>query len=246
MSEEKLDNAAQQASSSEAAPKPKKKRNKLAIAGIVVAVIAVAGVGMLVWHEQPSFCSTMCHIESAYVDNYMQEQGVAGTDKYGNEVTNTNAIMSVLHRQTKATAKSEIVCVDCHVPNYVELAHDGLNFVQGNYTMPRDERTLARMKSWDNEPGETFCANENCHVYLLGDDGMLDYDKLEASTKTRAFNPHEQHHENLTLDCSACHKGHRASTIVCTGCHEHEDVQLPDGWVSYKESEDIMKEAFAA
>ena len=245
MSEEKLDKASAQDETPQAAPAPKKKRNKLAIVGVIVVALAAVGVGMFIWHEQPSFCSTMCHIEQTYVDNYMQEQGVAGTDKYGKDVSNTNAMMSVLHRATKATAKPEVLCVDCHVPNIEELAHDGMNFVSGNYSLPRDERTLARMMTWDGLPGESFCANERCHVYLLGDDGKLDYNKLEASTKTRVFNPHEQHHENLTLDCAACHKGHRASVVVCTGCHEHENVQVPDGWLTYDESQALMKDVFS-
>ena len=246
MGDERLD---KQAASQEAevAPAPKKKRTmKLVIAGVIVVALVAVGAGMMVWHESPSFCSTLCHIEGTYVDNFMQEQGAVGTDKFGNEVSNTNAMMAVLHSHTKATAKPEVVCVDCHEPNFAELAHDGMNFVSGNYSLPREERTLARMKSWDGEPGEAFCANESCHVYLLGDDGALDYGKLEASTKSRAFNPHEQHHENLALDCTACHKGHRASTIVCTGCHEHEGVALPDGWVTYPESRQILQQAFAA
>ena len=241
MSEEKLDNVAEAA---EGTPKPKKKSKKLAIVGVIVVALVAVGAGMLVWHEQPSFCSTMCHIEGTYVDNYMQEQGVAGVDKYGQPVTNTNAMMAVLHRSTKATAKPELVCVDCHIPNFVELAHDGVNFLTGNYPLPRNERDLAGMKSWDNEPGETFCANENCHVYLLGTDGQLSRTKLADSTKNRAFNPHEMHHPNLSLDCSDCHKGHRASTIVCTGCHEHENVELPDGWVTYKESQELLQSGY--
>ena len=228
------------------APAPKKSKKKLAIVGVIVVVLVAVGAGMMVWHESPSFCSTMCHVEGTYVDNYMQNQAVAGKDKYGNEVTNTNAMMAVMHRNTKATAKSEILCVDCHVPNIAELAHDGMNFVSGNYSIPREERTAARLMKWDGKQGESFCANERCHVYLLGDDGNLDRNKLEASTKSRAFNPHEQHHENLSLDCTACHKGHRASTIVCTGCHEHENVELPDGWVSYSESQQILMQAFNA
>jgi len=72
----------------------------------------------------------------------------------------------------------------------------------------------------------------------------LSYDKLEASTKSRTFHPHERHHENLTLQCTDCHKGHRASTVVCTGCHNHENVELPDGWITYAESQEIMRAQF--
>lgn len=245
MSDDKLDKQTMQDEAVEGGPAPKKKRNrKLAIVGVVVVVLVAVGAGMMVWHESPSFCSTLCHIEGTYVDNYMQEQGVAGQDKYGNNVSNTNAMMAVLHRNTKATAKPEIVCVDCHVPNIAELAHDGMNYVAGNYPLPRDERSASKLMSWDGKPGENFCANENCHVYLLGSDGSLDYDKLEASTKSRAFNPHAQYHDNLSLECTSCHKGHRASTVVCTDCHEHENVALPEGWLTYAQSEQLMRETF--
>ena len=246
MSDEKIDVKAGRSEGAHSGAKPKRKRSKkLAIAGIVVVALVAVGAGMMVWHESPSFCSTMCHIEKTYVDNYMQTQDAPGTDKYGNEVTNTNAMMAVLHQHTKATAKSEIVCVDCHTPNFVELAHDGVNFVTGNYALPRDERSASALQSWDRKSSESFCAKEGCHVYLLGDDGELSYDKLEASTQGRAFNPHEQHHANLALECTDCHKGHRASVLVCTGCHEHEDVQLPSGWVTYDESQQLLQEAYS-
>ena len=243
---EKAAEAAAEETTRMASAVPKRKKKKLVILAAVVAVIAIAGAGMLVWHEQPTFCSTLCHIEQTYVDNMLQEQGVSGVDKYGNEVSNTNAIMAVLHHSTKATAKPEIVCVDCHKPNMFELAHDGLNYVTGSYPMPRDERTLTRLQSWDKKTQESFCANENCHVYLLGDDGELSYKKLEDSTAGREFNFHAQHHENLTLECNACHKGHRASTVICTGCHQHENVKLPEGWLTYEESQELMKQSFAA
>lgn len=246
MSDEKLETTPEKASVVDGAPAPKKKRTKkLAIAGVVVVILIAVGAGMMVWHESPTFCSTLCHIEGTYVDNYMQEQGATGTDKYGNEVSNTNAMMAVLHRNTKATAKPEILCVDCHVPNMGELAHDGMNFVSGNYPMPRNERTASGLMSWDGKEGASFCANENCHVYLLGDDGKLSTSKLASITSAREFNPHEQHHANLTLECTDCHKGHRASTVVCTACHEHENTALPDGWVKYGESRQILQEAYA-
>ena len=252
MSDEKLNEAAveptmEPAKGEGATPAPKKKgKRKWAIVGIVVAVLVAVGAGMMVWHESPTFCSTLCHIESTYVDNYMQAQDKPGKDKYGNEVSNTNAMMAVLHRSTKATAKSEIVCVDCHVPNIAELAHDGINYVSGNYPMPRNERTLSGLNSWDKKPAESFCANQTCHVYLLGDDGQLSYAKLSDSTSSRAFNPHEQHHEALSLECGDCHKGHRASTVVCTACHEHEGIELPDGWLTYGESQKLLADSYSA
>ena len=245
MSDEKLDMKTEPGAA-EDSPVPKKKgKKKLAIVGVIVIVLVAVGAGMMVWHESPSFCSTMCHIEGTYVDNYMQEQGVVGRDKYDFKVDNTNAMMAVLHRTTQATAKPEMVCVDCHIPNFFELAHDGLNYVTGNYPLPRDERSASRLQSWDKKAGETLCANENCHVYLLGDDGQLDYAKLEKSTQSRIFNPHEQHHENLSLECTDCHKGHRASTIVCTGCHDPEEVGMPDGWITYEENMKLMQRRFS-
>ncbi len=246
MNDEKFEKTEDRAEAVGKEPAPKKGKKKFAIIGVIVVVLVAVGAGMMVWHESPSFCSTMCHIEGTYVDNYMQEQGIAGTDKYGTAVTNTNAMMAVLHRNTKATAKPEVLCVDCHVPNIMELAHDGMNYVSGNYPMPRNERNLSGLQSWDGKTGESFCANATCHVYLLGDDGQLSYSKLADSTAGRAFNPHEQHHEALSLECNDCHKGHRASTIVCTACHQHENVDLPEGWVTFKESQRILSDAYSA
>lgn len=247
MNDDKFDIEEPQAAEEPKAPVAKKRRSrrkKLTITGVVVVVLAAVGVGMLVWHEQPSFCSTVCHLECDYVDNYMQEQGVAGTDKYGNEVSNTNAMMAVLHRDTLATAMPEIRCLDCHSMNVSELAHDGMNYVTGSYTIPRDERSASSLMAWDGKTSESFCSNENCHVYLLGDDGELSYDKLEAVTASRDFNPHEQYHANLSLECTDCHKGHRASTVVCTACHEHADAELPAGWVTYDDSQQLLEEGY--
>lgn len=224
--------------------KPFSNRAKIIVAVIAVVVIA-GGIGMWKWHEQPSFCSTLCHVEETYVNNLAQAQNTTGTDKYGNTVSNSNAMMAVLHSQTQTTAKPEIVCVDCHIPNMLELAHDGVNYVTGSYTVPRNERTASQLEEWDGKEGSQFCANENCHVYLLGNDGLVSPEKLADVTSDMAFNPHERHHENLNYDCTMCHKGHRASTIVCTACHKHQDVEVPDGWVDWNTSQQIMTEAFS-
>ncbi|MDO5117784.1 MAG: salivary glue protein Sgs-3 [Eggerthellaceae bacterium] len=239
-----IDDVAAGASKKKKKPrKPFSKRAKI-ICTVIAVVIVAGGIGMWKWHEMPSFCATLCHVEETYVNNLSQEQGVAGVDKYGNAVSNSNAMMAVLHSKTQTTAKPEIVCVDCHIPNMLELAHDGVNYVTGNYTVPRSERTASQLEEWDKKEGSQFCANENCHVYLLGNDGLVSPEKLAAVTADMEFNPHEQHHANLNPDCTACHKGHRASTIVCTACHQHQDVEVPDGWVDWDTSQQIMVTAF--
>lgn len=247
---EAMNSAPDSAEAATPTAKGKKKRKKMSrkkfwsIIGIVVVVLVIAGAGMWKWHEEPSFCSTFCHIEADYVANYSQEQGVQGTDKYGNPVSNTNAMMSVLHRSNDTTAKPEIKCVDCHVPNMEELAHDGVNFVSGNYYLPRTERDGAALMKWDGKESSQLCANENCHSYLLGADGKVDRKKLEKTTAGMEFNPHDTHHANLEMQCTTCHKGHRASVVACTGCHEHENVEVPDGWLTYQQSQDLMAKSF--
>lgn len=224
------------------APSPKRKHKKLLIVAIIVVALVVVGIGFNEWHKQPSFCSTMCHIEGEYVSNYEQPQNSVGTDKYGNTVTNTNAMLSVRHRETGTTAKPTMACLDCHVPNNFELAHDGINYMTGNYYYPRTERTADALEKWDHKDGTQFCANENCHVYLLGSDGLVDRNKLEASTSWMDFNPHSQHHDGIEMSCTTCHKGHRASVYECTGCHE--DIQMPDGWVTKQEGDEILARAY--
>lgn len=222
--------------------KPRRRnRRKLAVTvGAVAAVLIIAGAGFMVWHEQPSFCGAICHTPmDEYYANYSQEQGVAGIDKYGNEVTNTNAMMAVLHKSNDTTAKSTIECLDCHEPTIAEQANEGINWVTGNYVDPLDEQTLSHMASWRGLEGSQFCANSNCHSYLLGSDGTVDYNKLEQTTMDMEFNPHDQYH-GLEVECGTCHKGHRASVMMCTSCHEHEDVAIPEGWVSGTEGDEIL------
>ena len=41
------------------------------IVGVVAAVIVAAGAGFWIWHEQPSFCATMCHdTMGSYLESY--------------------------------------------------------------------------------------------------------------------------------------------------------------------------------
>ena len=56
--------------SGEPSPKRKVKRGWI-VAGVVAAVIVVAGVGFWVWHETPGFCDSVCHSPmDSYVETY--------------------------------------------------------------------------------------------------------------------------------------------------------------------------------
>lgn len=43
------------------------------------------------------------------------------------------------------------------------------------------------------------------------------------------------HHEEL--ECTTCHKAHRASVMYCTQCHAQAEV--PEGWLSMAESNNL-------
>ena len=51
-----------------ASPAPQRHgRGTAVVVAVVAAILVVAGVGMWVWHEQPSFCGAICHTP---MDNY--------------------------------------------------------------------------------------------------------------------------------------------------------------------------------
>ena len=59
--------SADAAGSASGANAPKKPRRRgWIVAGVVAAVIVVAGAGFWVWHEQPSFCNAICHSPMDY------------------------------------------------------------------------------------------------------------------------------------------------------------------------------------
>lgn len=219
-----------------------KKRKKGIVIGVIAVVIALAGVGFWEWHETPGFCAAICHNMDQYLDTYSEPGDQPGHDKYGNPVSNTNAMMATLHRTNETTGKSDFRCMTCHHPIIGEQVSEAVGFVSGNYYDPLDERVGDDLTHWWGEPANKFCVNENCHSYLRDENGDVNYDKLEASTVWMDFNPHSQHHEDIRMDCTDCHKGHRASVQQCTGCHE--DVNLPDGWLTKTEGDKVIADEF--
>lgn len=203
---------------------PSPRRRKGLIAGVVVAaVVVIAGAGMWVWHEQPSFCGAICHTPMAsYGDTYFQEEGVSGIDKWGNEVENTSAMLAVSHRMVGKD------CLSCHVPTLDEQVSEGLSWVSGSYEYPLYERTASDMTEARGTVDEAFCMNDTCHRYTR--------EELAEKTDADRINPHSTQHGEVA--CTDCHKAHRASVVTCSQCHD--EVEIPEGWLTYDEAAQLL------
>ena len=218
-------------------PAKRRKRNRLVIIGAAVAIVAGAGAGMFVWHEQPSFCNAFCHHSmDAYVETYSYAAGSAGADKYGNQVDNSSAMMVVSHKD------HNLACLDCHVPAITQQIGEVIETVSGDYTVvPRaassgtalhEVGTVELMEnSGHGSDGDGFCLRSGCHD--------LTRDDLTEKTADMEFNPHRWSHSEF--ECSDCHKSHRASVLYCTRCHTEAEASLPEGWIAYDTNEQIME-----
>lgn len=202
----------------EAAPKKKGKKWPIVV-GVVVVVLIAAGAGFWVWHEQPSFCNAICHTPmDPYLPTYEAEPGQAAVDKWGNEVKDASSMLAATHRTQGKT------CMNCHVPTLGEQMSEGMSWVTGNYVNPLEERGLDQLVEARGVEADEFCLNESCH--------NLTREDLQKATADMEFNPHVAQHGEI--ECSECHKAHRASVMYCTQCHS--EAEVPEGWLSVAEA----------
>lgn len=207
------------------APAPKRKGRRAAIAGLVVAaVLVVAGAGLWVWHEQPSFCGAICHTPmDNYLATYEAPLGQATTDKRGNPVADSSSMLAAVHAAEGDT------CMDCHVPTLSEQVGEGVAWVAGNYEFPLLERDATDLTEASGRANDELCLNESCH-------NLTREDLVQKTADMGTYNPHDPHHTEL--DCTTCHKAHRASVMYCSQCHAQAEV--PEGWISMGESNELV------
>lgn len=213
-----------QAAAEEQKLQPKRPRTKRWIAiGVIAAVIAGAGAGFWVWHEQPSFCGAICHTPmDPYLATYEGSSGEPGVDKWGNVVPDAGSMLSVSHKDLDGST-----CLSCHVPTLQEQVDEGLHWVAGNYLYPLEERSMTDLNKYgQNEVPDQFCLNESCH--------NLTRDDLARATSSMERNPHVVEAGHAQLQCSECHKAHRQPVNACSRCHD--DTDIPEGWLSAYEA----------
>lgn len=142
-----------------ASPAPKRRGRRTAVvAAVVAAILVVAGVGMWVWHEQPSFCGAICHTPmDNYLTTYESDLNSPATDKWGNEVADPHTMLAAYH------GKLGNDCMDCHVPTLSEQIGEGAAWVAGNYNFPLVERTASELTKASGRDADELCLNEACH-----------------------------------------------------------------------------------
>jgi len=92
------------------------KRKNWVVVGMAVVIIAIAGVAMWNYHEQPQFCA-MCHVMQPYLASW-----------------ESSAFLARTH------AEEDIACLDCHEPTVQQQVEELIKNVTKNYETPLRER----------------------------------------------------------------------------------------------------------
>lgn len=173
-----------------ASAKPKIKKKHMIVGG-VVGVIVVLACAFWVWHEQPSFCNSICH---SPMDSYVESFS-----------SNNQGMLATVHSQAGKN------CLSCHEAKITDQVSEAMKWVADDYPMTADGKMLATGKSFASEQ---FCARSGCHN--MNDVVASTWGFAGNDAK---FNPHSSH-QDLALDCGDCHKAHSTSVLMCNECHK--------------------------
>lgn len=169
----------------------KRKKRWPIVVGVVAAVLVVAGAGLWIWHEQPSFCATVCHdTMGSYLETYENDAMLAGA-----------------HRQ------AGMACLDCHEPKIEEQVAELQVQISGDYRVP-----LQKMEVEDEFCLRDGCHTREEIVAGAADYVAPDGTKVNPHEQTidpaitGRNNPHNS--SDTTIACSTCHTSHRNSTEI--------------------------------
>ena len=191
-------------SDGEPASTKRKPKKKLVVLGVVAVILVAAGAGFWVWHEQPSFCATMCHdTMGSYLDTYENSDYLVARH-----------------------ADQNLSCLDCHVPTLSEQVAELQVQLSGDYRVP-----LAKMETDDEfclRDGCHTCEEIEQHTVTTNDGTTVS--PHTTTIKADAMQMQNPHGAGGTApECSTCHTSHRASQEIqyCyDSCHHTETFEL--------------------
>lgn len=166
-------------------------KRRIVIIGVLLGVVVIGGVGAIglwTYHERPQFCGT-CHVMQPYLESWQASE-------YG----------------AYAHGVEDVTCLECHVPTTQQQVDELVVYMQGDFTVPLEER----------EYGNEFCFD--CHE----PNEHTTYEEVIELTADLELNPHGSHLGEL--ECDLCHKMHRVSEDYCAECHG--PVATGPGWTT--------------
>ncbi len=167
-------------------------KKRMIVIAVLLGVVALGGVGAVgfwQYHEQPQFCAT-CHIMEPYLESWQASE-------YG----------------AAAHAAQGVTCLDCHEPTTQQQVDELVAYVQGDFTVPLEERQFS----------DDFCFD--CHL----PNEHTSYDEVIQLTAGMELNPHDSHLVG-EMDCETCHKMHGLSEDYCAECHG--PLSTRPGWTT--------------
>ncbi|MEG2948876.1 MAG: cytochrome c3 family protein [Raoultibacter sp.] len=159
----------------------KRKKRTWIIVGVVAAVVVAAGAGFWIWHEQPSFCSAICHTPmDSYVEKY-----------YSHDPSQ----LASMHEG------ADVTCMQCHVPTLSQQISEGTAWLAGGYTLPLEQRRF----------DDSFCLNGSCHdvdrSHLAARTNTLTYNPHSDYHGEVQCGECHKAHESSKMQCAQCHGG---------------------------------------
>lgn len=175
-----------------------KKRNKLLIMAVAVfALLVIAGIAGWKWHEQPSFCSAVCHkVMAPYVESWQDSDLLA-----------------------RSHAEADIYCLDCHEPTLSEQMTEAKKYVTGDYRTPLESATFPSSFCLECHGSYDELAEKTADYEYEGV-AVNPHAQLVDQTVASGVNPHGTSN-STRIECSSCHTMHDDSPgiVYCFGCH---------------------------
>ncbi len=168
-------------------PAAKKKRKRWPIVVGVIAVVAVvAGIGGMIWHDQPSFCNAICHDPmDTYVESY-----------YSGDSTCL----------VTAHADSGLTCLQCHEAKIDEQVGEATAWVSGGYTTDENGYIVDDSVHIATTDFCLQCHNKDDIVAATADyNGNVGYNPHESHNGTLECGDCHSMHGTSTLYCNSCH-----------------------------------------